>query len=228
MARMLNRIQIFRNRHPFVGPAVWIATLHYFVAQIAAAGYWTTPFSYKENLISDLGNTACAEYSGRYVCSPLFTWMNASFVVLGLLMAVGSALIYCGFRKTTGSAIAFMMMGFAGIGTMLVGLFPENTIAPLHFIGALLALLVGNVAVLLFGFVLGLHGWFRVYTIATGVITLTALILFYAQVYLGIGPGGMERVAAYPQTIWLIVFGVYLSKDRFKEVAHTLRAATRA
>lgn len=219
MGPLKRRIQVFESHHPFIGPAFWIATIHYFVVQIIAAAYWTTPFSLKDNVISDLGNTACGMYAGRYVCSPLHQWMNASFIILGLLMVLGSILIYYGFRKHLGTVITFQLMGWAGIGAVMVGLFAENTVPALHFVGALFALLLGNLAILLFGFVLGLHGWFRVYTIATGIVTLTALGLYFLQIYLGLGPGGMERLAAYPQTLWLIVFGVFLSGDRYKKHA---------
>lgn len=210
------RIAIFTNKYPLVGPTFWIATVHYFVVQIIAAAYWLTPFSLRDNPISDLGNSACGEYAMRYVCSPLYTWMNASFILLGLLMIAGSTLIDEGFRRSKGSHIAFILMGLAGFGAVLVGMFPENTIPALHFIGAILAILVGNIAVLMFGFVLGLHGWFRTYTIATGLITIAATVLFFFGIYLGLGEGGMERLAAYPQTLWLIVFGVYLSRDRYR------------
>ena len=227
MERMMHRIQVFDNRYPLVGPVFWIATVHYFVVQIITAAYWLTPFSYKHNVISDLGNTMCGEYAGRFVCSPLYTWMNASFILLGFLMIAGSTLIHEGFRRNAGSAIAFTCMAMAGFGTILVGVFPENTIASLHGLGALLAFLVGNIAIVLFGFVLGLHGWFKYYTILSGVIALIALGLFYTGTYLGLGEGGMERIVAYPQTLWLIVFGVYLSRDRYREstAKHTKKAA---
>jgi hypothetical membrane protein len=41
-------------------------------------------------------------------------------------------------------------------------------------------------------------------------MALTALLLFAAHKYFGIGAGTMERLAAYPETIWLITFGLYI------------------
>jgi hypothetical membrane protein len=149
--------------------------------------------------------------------------MNASFILLGLLMIAGSSLIYEGFRKTHGSAIAFTLMAVAGFGTILVGLFPENTISELHFLGAFLPFVLGNIALLMFGFVLGLQRWFRAFTIILALIALTSLGLYFSKNYLGFGPGGMERLVAYPQTIWLIFFGFYVSKDRFSSAARRLR-----
>jgi hypothetical membrane protein len=212
------RIRVFTDTYPLVGPTIWMACVQYFIVQAIVAANWVAPtaYSWRFNPISDLGNTVCQEFSMRYVCSPLHNLMNASFITLGLLMIAGSGLIYHEFRESTGSAVAFAMMAVAGFGTILVGIFPENTIAALHFTGALLPFAVGNIAVVLFGFVLGLTGWFRGYTILSGVVALIALVLFQAHFYLGLGQGGMERFISYPQTLWLIAFGLYMSRDRFK------------
>jgi hypothetical protein len=47
-------------------------------------------------------------------------------------------------------------------------------------------------------------------------------VFFASSHYLGLGEGGMERIVAYPQTLWLIFFGTYLSvtapKDQSREV----------
>jgi hypothetical membrane protein len=71
----------------------------------------------------------------------------------------------------------------------------------------------------IFGFCLGLRGWMQTYTILSGLIPLIALPFFIADIYFSLGLGGMERVVAYPQAIWLIFFGVYMTKDRFQEIA---------
>jgi hypothetical protein len=38
--------------------------------------------------------------------------------------------------------------------------------------------------------------------------------LFAGHVYLGLGAGATERIAAYPETIWLIGFGGYLLRTQ--------------
>lgn len=189
---------------------------HYFVTQIVVANAWDTPFSLSQNPISDLGNTACGLYSARYVCSPLHDLMNASFIVLGAFMGFGSALIYNGFKKTTGSYIGFSLMTIAGFGTVLVGLFPENTISGLHGLGALLVFLLGNLALVVLGSVLDMPKLLRYYTLLSGFVGLLALILYGLKNYLGLGDGGMERLVAYPQTFWLIIFGIYISSHHYR------------
>lgn len=210
------KIQTFTERHPIIGPMVWILCVHYFVTQIIVAKAWDVQYSLSLNPISDLGNSACGLYAGRYVCSPLYNLMNTSFVLLGAFMALGSMLIYQGFKKSTASFVGFSLMAAAGIGSILVGLFPENTVSSLHGLGAFMAFLLGNLALVVFGSVLDMPKKLRYYTLLSGVISLLALGLFGSQNYLGLGEGGMERLAAYPQTVWLIVFGVYISGNRYR------------
>ena len=44
-------------------------------------------------------------------------------------------------------------------------------------------------------------------------VALVAVILLALREYLGFGPGGMERIATYPEVIWLITFGFYISRN---------------
>jgi hypothetical membrane protein len=208
-------IKTFTDKYPYIGPAMWMLSVQYFIIQIVVARDWPMPYSIANNVISDLGNTQCGTFSGRYVCSPLHGLMNISFVVLGLFMAFGSLLIYQEFKKTRLAFTGFSFMLIAGIGTILVGSFPENTISLLHAIGAFLPFFIGNVGIIILGYSIAIPKSLRVFSILVGVISLIALAFFVTQHYLGIGIGGMERLTAYPQTVWLIVFGMYISKNHF-------------
>ncbi len=214
--RMLKRVETFNDKYPLVGPEFWMLSVQYFLVQFIATLAWVSPFSLSHNPISDLGNTACGFYSGRLVCSPLHMLMNASFVMLGCTIVAGSILIYQEFKETEGSLIGFGLMGLAGIGSILVGLFPENTIGFLHSVGALLPFLFGNLALVVLGFALDLPKAFKFYTILSGLVGLTGMVLFTLQIYAGLGEGGMERIAAYPQTIWLIAFGIYMMRSHYR------------
>lgn len=191
-------------------------SIQYYIIQGVAAAAWSIPYSLSANTISDLGNTACGLYAGRFVCSPLHTLMNASFLALGITMATGSLLIYQEFKKTRASLVGFTFMALAGIGTLLVGLFPENSMTSLHALGALLPFLIGNVGLIVLGLVLDIPKSLRYYTLLSGIVALIALGFFTTHHYLGIGIGGMERLVAYPQTMWLIVFGVYISSNHIR------------
>ena len=52
-----------------------------------------------------------------------------------------------------------------------------------------------------------------VYSIASGVVGLLATALFVSDLYLGVGIGGMERLAAYPLPLWLFVAGSYFLRN---------------
>ncbi len=210
------KIQTFTERYPLVGPFFWIVSIQLFIAQLVVGMAWAVHYSLTQNTISDLGNSACGLYDSRYVCSPLNAWMNFSFIVLGLTMVTGSVLIYHEFKKSRYNALGFGLMALSGIGTLLVGLFPENTVSLAHVLGAGLTFGLGNLALLVLGYSLDIPYRLRLYTLISGGLSLSALILFLSHKYLGLGIGGMERLVAHPQTIWLIVFGVYISSNRFR------------
>lgn len=212
-----SRAVVFKDKFPYLGPAFWVVSVQYVIAQLVVAAAWANPtYSWSKNAISDLGNTACGRYSARMVCSPLHVTMNLSFVVLGITMMAGSFLIYQEFRENRGSLAGFSGMAAAGFGTVLVGLFPENTIPAFHATGAVLAFLIGNLALVTFGLSLGLGKVMKTYTLLSGIIALAAFFLYITSNYLGLGMGGMERLTGYPQTLWLIVFGIYMSRSHYR------------
>jgi hypothetical membrane protein len=141
--------------------------------------------------------------------------MNASFIVLGITMVQGAMLLYYEFRRRPGNIIGFTSMVLAGFGTFMVGLFPENSVGSLHYLGALLPFFVGNLGILILGFSLDAPRWLHLYSVITGIVTLVALAFFVTHTYLGSGIGGMERLTGYPQTVWLIIFGIYISANRY-------------
>jgi hypothetical membrane protein len=210
-------LRVVRRWFPTPGPALWMLSFQYFVVQIVVGWVWHPRYSVTRNTISDLGNTACGRYGGSYVCSPRHGVMNVSFMALGCAMAAGSWLVSRQFStRPLGSrmpaSIGLSCLALAGLGTFLVGLFPENTDRVMHLVGAGLGIGVGNVGILVLGlFLLQLPPGLRVTMVLLGAVSIVALLLFASHGDLGLGPGGMERIAAYPQTLWLIGFGSYLA-----------------
>lgn len=195
------------------GASLWASSIQFFVAQVIVALGWTASYSLATRYISDLGNTACAPYpigSPTYVCSPWHIGMNASFVLLGITMCAGAVLIAGTFRPGWLRLSGLGLIAVAGIGVFLVGLFPENENIAAHTLGAGLNFVCGNLGMV----VLGMAGAerrvsrrFDLLTASLGVLGLLGTWLFVSGRYLGIGQGGMERVAAYPLTVWLILAG---------------------
>ncbi|HEY1827112.1 MAG TPA: DUF998 domain-containing protein [Acidimicrobiales bacterium] len=191
------------------------ATL-YFLVQLIAAWVFTPSYSLVSNTISDLGETSCGGYGSPAICSPRWWLMNyAGFLLLGLVMVVGSALLYHEFtdrvpRERRAAMFGFGLTALGGLGSILVGFFPENQNGTMHIIGAFLAIAIGNVAILVLGAVLTLPESMRRSMLMFSSLALVALLCFAAHRSFGIGRGTMERVAAYPVTIWLITFGLYI------------------
>jgi hypothetical membrane protein len=106
--------------------------------------------------------------------------------------------------------VGFTLVAVGGFGSILVAFFPENENGTMHIIGAALAIGVGNVAILVLGAILILPESMRRAMLLFSSLALVALVCFASHRYFGIGHGTMERIAAYPVTIWMITFGLYI------------------
>jgi hypothetical membrane protein len=199
-----------------LGALAWILAVQFFVAPIVVASTWAAPFSLRTRMISDLGNTACGP-ARRPVsadhCSPWHAVMNASFVIVGMTMAAGALLTRRAFRNGWPRGLAVALFVAAGAGVVLVGWFPENENAGAHLVGAGVNFVAGNTALMLFGLVLPTsppRPWLRWFSVSAGLGGLIATLLIVAHRDLGLGPGGVERIAAYTTASWQIVAGLVL------------------
>jgi hypothetical membrane protein len=151
--------------------------------------------------------------------------MNVSFIVLGVTMIAGSLLLRRALATTRARRFGFVFIAIAGLGVIVVGIFPENTVPALHGLGATLPFTIGNAALVVLGLSLGLPRALRVATLTLGAVALVALAFYASSHYLGLGEGGIERLVAYPQTIWLILLGVHLLTSGRPRVGHQLARA---
>jgi hypothetical membrane protein len=213
---MTRVIKAVANQYSYIGSIMWTLSVQYFVIQVIVARSWTTHYSLSKNYISDLGNTSCGQQAHSYICSPMHSVMNLSFTFLGVSMLLGSIFLYRVYKSSIFVLIGFICMSISGLGTILVGLFPENTVTAVHSVGAALIFSLGNIALILLGATLKMPKLIRLFAISFGIIALFAFALFLSHTYLGLGKGGMERLVAYPQTIWLIIFGIYALKVNLK------------
>ena len=215
-SRLSEPIGALHDNHPHLGPVIFTAAALFFFAQIYVAWVFQLPYNLIHNTISDLGNTGCFAAPYPDVCSPRHTIMNLAFVALGVVMTCGSALLYHEFslRKPSErrwAAVGFWCMALAGLGAMVVGLCPENRNIDVHKAGAAFAIGVGNLGIFVLGASLTkLPEAMRRYMLVFTTISLTALLLFAFEKYFGIGEGTMERIAAYPEIVWLVTFGLYV------------------
>ena len=197
-------------RYPKLGPILYVSSIQFFAVQIFVAMQWNPPYSLARDTISDLGNTACGTFNSRPVCSPLHGLMNASFIVLGIAMTAGSILISRKFAKSRAATVGFAAMAASGIGVIIVGIFPENSIPAFHGLGTAIPFTLGNAALIIIAAAPVLPAALRLYSFLSGTLAVLALVSYSSSHYLGLGEGGIERVVAYPQVVWLIVIGIFL------------------
>lgn len=170
----------------FVG-AVQFGTL-----LIVSEAVWPS-YSVSNNYISDLGASL-----------PSSIIFNPSIILLGLLVLVAAYYLYLAFRwmPLTG------LTATAGIGMVGVGVFPEGSPLYLHSVFSLVTFLsIGLTAVVASRFQSRPLYYFST---ILGSMTLAALLLSNAGTYLGLGPGGMERMIVYPALLWVLSFSGYL------------------
>jgi hypothetical membrane protein len=204
-----------------LGAILWILTLEFFAGQAIAEAAWHTPYSLLTNSISDLGNTACGTWppasvnlkplglSAQYICSPRHAVMNASFIAAGVLILAGVYLTRSQWPRRRLATWGMALLAVAGVGKIVVGLVPENTIVGLHFLGALLGIPCALVGILLLG--LATRTTRRGVAAASLVLALTGLLgLIITKVVTGglhdYGLG--ERLAEYPIFVWLALMGL--------------------
>jgi len=214
-----------------IGATLWIFCLQYFVAEAIAISGWPGAYSLSRNYISDLGALRCGVRAGgvadaaESVCSPLHALMNASFLLQGLLILCGTALVWSRFPKGALWTAARLMIGASGVGVFVVGLAPEDAAPGPHFLGAIENFLCCNAGMAAMGVAMltSRHPprTLGFITLAAGVIGLLGLVLLGLRVYPGLGVGGMERVVAYPFPLWLAGMGALLLKNGGLAVGQT-------
>jgi len=191
------------------GPVCWLLCLQYFAAEAIAIAGWRGGYSLHDNYISDLGALACVG-SG---CSPLHALMNASFVLQGVLISAGAVLVWPALSRGWLGSLALGMIAASGFGVFVVGLAPEDFAPGWHYLGAGEHFLLCNAGAALLGLAVLRGGRARriaLVSLAAGLLGLAGLVCLATRHYIGLGVGGMERVTAYPFTLWIAGMGAWL------------------
>ena len=205
-----------------------VSAVEFIVAMVVTQiGYgatfdWGSSYSLKLNYISDLGASQCGSFAtgslgsgSHYACSPWHLVFNVAIIVMGLLLLLAVLLLRTAFPARRSRTIGLGLLAIAGIGSIGVGLFPENVNVTVHSLSALLAFIGSGLALIVLGFAMFRDTrWdgFRAYSILSGLVSLVALFLFLSKVYVGLGVGGMERLIVAPVLLWSIVAGTHLAR----------------
>ena len=211
-----------------VGSAIYLA------AEAISAAAWKSPtYSYADNWISDLGSATAGVFQGRELDSPLHAVMNSGFIIQGILFGIATVLLS---RTITGRLRSFTaVMGVViAVGYALVGTFhgslqaQQNGTLPLHFTGATLAILGGNVLALR----LGLH-WRKaaetrqigVVSVILGALGLVAVTVLFLTFNADVPSGLIERTSVYTIVGWQVAVAVTLLRSRAGALTTTAAAA---
>lgn len=117
----------------------WIAWLST-VADPGASYGWTS------NMVSDLGRTTCTMWADQWVCAPRHRMFNATLIAAGVAVTWVAATV----RHRWGTALTLAIAGF-GLGLVVLGAVPSDVDKAVHMVGAVLALPVPGVGLLISG-----------------------------------------------------------------------------
>lgn len=202
-----------RNMTRAGGLCLVLALPLFLLANIVAGLRWTDPaFSWADHNISDLGNVHCGVWDTtrpREVCSPWHAQFNASVLATTALLLVGMLLTWraLGRGGAVRTAQVLALVGVLGYG--LVGAYPADVDEEMHLLAALLVFVAANVAPVVAGFARRgtLLGGMRRGSLVLGTVALAGTVLFLAQVDLGFGVGGMERIPVFAPLVWAAWIG---------------------
>ena len=156
-------------------------------------------YSVRTNALSDLGalgHSTTLLWDGQLLASGVLT------LVAVILLVFRSSL-----SEFLGSVPIKLLYLLPPVGTIMVSVFPENSILAIHSVGAFVVFVFGAIsAIYAYRFT---KSPFRYFSVLLGVISLVAIPLLGDGSLLGFG--GAERLVVYPNTIWGIAFGAYLT-----------------
>ena len=180
------------------GAIIFVAGAQFVFGMLVAEALYPN-YSISQNYISDLG------------AGPSAAIFNSSVFLLGLMVVAGAYFVQRSFRNRLVTGLLVL----AGVGAMGVGIFPENY-PVMHEIVSDVAFIFGGLAPIAAYRLL--RKPFNYFSAVLGLVSLCAMVLLSAQYtfglgeqyFLGLGPGGMERMIVYPILLWEMGLGGYL------------------
>lgn len=181
-----------------------IGSLYYIIAEAISAAFFKASIfdTYIFHTISELGIPNAN--------SPLFWLMNSAFILIGLTVIFGNFYSFRNFisKKRTAFYILTLITGF---GVIIVGLIHGGN--PLtsgyHTLGAVMAILGGNILLILISRSMNDFGAYQKATLTLGAVGFIAFwILFFSMesIYMPV----FERLSVYTMIVWSFLTGVYL------------------
>lgn len=201
------------------GAILWIvAAVGYLTLEAVAAASFAPGYSYARNYVSDLGLPSGTPVRGQVVDTSRAYLMHAAFYLQGGLFLLG-ALLLTGIPDNRRARIFLGTVGANALGNIVIATVHSGKV---HVVGALLAILGGNAAILLGSAAIGTVAgwpWYRrvsKFTAALGLSCLVVLMINSATASVNLLPQGIwERGSVYSIIVWqLLTAGCLLTPSR--------------
>lgn len=189
------------------GYVLVIGSLYYIIAEAVCAAFFNDSIfnTYIFHTISELGIPNAN--------SPLFWLMNSAFILIGL------ALIFGNFYKfkdyiIKNKTVFYILTLVCSLGVIIVGLIHGGNPFTLgyHMLGAMMAILGGNVLLVIISRSMEEFEMFQKITLALGIFGLIVFwIMFFSMqsIYMPV----YERLSVYTLIIWSFLAGTFLIKS---------------
>ncbi len=183
-----------------------IGSIYYIVAEAISATFFNDSIfnTYVFHTISELGIPNAN--------SPLFWLMNSAFILIGLTLIFGD---FYKFKDSIvkNKTLFYILTLITGFGVIIVGLIHGGNPLTLsyHALGAVMAILGGNVLLVIISASMGDFAKFQKITLALGILGIIVFwIMFFnmESIYMPV----FERLSVYTMIIWCFLTGVYLVK----------------
>ncbi|KLU59010.1 hypothetical protein CEB3_c50300 [Peptococcaceae bacterium CEB3] len=193
----------------------------YFIGQGITQIGMRTPYSLRNDAVSELGVTTCGPFTNPtthqtiVACSPFHAVMNVTFVIYGLLIFCGILLTRSFWPRRKLASTGVFLVALAGLCIAVAGFAPGNSALTVHEVAASVQFFAQNLGLILLGSgAIKTHRLFGWITLLAGVMGFVGIIMSGTPPYIGLGYGGWQRVGAYPLALWAIGFGVMLLRRR--------------
>ena len=189
------------------GIALIVGSLYYIIAEAVSATFFNASFfnTYVFHAISELGIPN--------LNSLLFWLMNSAFILVGLTLIFGYFYRLKDLIVKNKVAISIFTL-ITGLGVIIVGLIHGGN--PLtsgyHTLGAVMAILGGNILLVLISKSMDDFGAYQKITLILGILGLIAFwIMFFIlkNPYMPV----FERLSVYTLIIWSFLTGLFLVKS---------------
>jgi hypothetical membrane protein len=205
MTTALRSLREVTRQRITAGVLLLVAGATVLLAIITAEALYPAAYDSTVNTVSDLA----AMRPDDVVRQPSAAIFNAAMVAAGAAIAVAAGLLGRGGARRS----AYLSLGGLGVGMVLVGVFPGNTVMLVHQLVSLLAFVSGGLAAVLTARLLPRP--LRPVQTVIGVAALAFLLGYQLfgelALYDALGEGGTERWIVYPVALSLVVLGSALA-----------------